>query len=33
MEIIKKEIEEIIMESMETDDLNNIKCNFNPFRI
>jgi hypothetical protein len=28
MENIKKEIEEIIMESIETDDLNNIKCNF-----
>ena len=28
MENIKKEIEEIIQESLETDDLNNIKCNF-----
>ena len=28
MENIKKEIEQIINESLETDDLNNIKCNF-----
>ena len=28
MENIKKEIEEIIQESIETDDLNKIKCNF-----
>ncbi len=28
MENIKKEIEEIIEESIETDDLNKIKCNF-----
>ena len=28
MENIKKEIEEIILESLETDDLNNVKCNF-----
>ena len=28
MENIKKEIEEIIQETLETDDLNNIKCNF-----
>ena len=33
MENIKKEIEEIIQESLETDDLNNIKCNFKKIRV
>ena len=28
MQNIKKEIEEIIEESLETDELNNVKCNF-----